>query len=740
MEYWKAIFNITICLLFGLNHKGLSKVKTMNNSKSSFSISEFLSLLQKHPVKAYNLFVSRGKYFNSEFWEEFKKVSLFDLEKQHPSSEKQLENFVVIQFLAYVHAELGKCIKAKKKEIEALKPSKELLLKSLYLCLELADKQNGWPSYNEESFRAIKRILQNIKLKSGGESKDSPSKELFNAALALLEFTMDQASITEFLDLFLFAGFEYKKEEEGHLLVLDNKSKSKSPYLNNLIKSQIKRAHLRKEAQTLISEDKHFLINDPEWRTNEGRLTVLHNENFKVSETTPGTTSKQVPNELFEKLNSDDPAIKNEGIIWQMWYQVEQGFHLNLREAISEAYLPNDVIDIHSLKIPFSEVLQISIFDFFCITSCIVSNAKIYQELSQSPYSNIGALKSLLYNRIQKGNSHLSEKEIYKECDSNLVLNYKEYEKGLTLKPLLAFAKTDMLSMLRKVEELKQKTDDELITILDFLSNLASSLPFSPIYRIGEKYYFSYSSCSPRFNRVIYDSFISNELFNDKNKEAYKQKKIGTDQNDRSQLFHQSLQDDLLKYATAAKTVQRPGKKGDFDVLAYFKKENALLVIQVKLSNTSPFTEKRKAEWIDSHLKMKGIAQIQEDLEFLDTPMGMAFVVRELGLKKSPPHGIKIYPLIVTDNFYADHLSLPINKRKQSASVVSYFELKNLIHNKKVEERQESWEIDKSEPAKSIISLVEKNTFWGFIKPLITKAKLEKSLFIKGELDIKLRL
>ena len=120
--------------------------------------------------------------------------------------------------------------------------------------------------------------------------------------------------------------------------------------------------------------------------------------------------------------------------------------------------------------------------------------------------------------------------------------------------------------------------------------------------------------------------------------------------------------------------------------------------------------------------------------------MGMAFVVRELGLKKSPPHGIKIYPLIVTDNFYADHLSLPINKRKQSVNVVSYFELKNLIQNRKVDDRQEVWEINKAEPAKSIISLIEKNTFWGFIKPLITKAKLEKSLFIKGELDIKLRL
>ena len=714
----------------------------MNNKSSAFNSIEFIALLKKDPIRAFNVFIEHNNYFNTEVWSEFRKINIPELEKKHPASTNCLEKFIVLQYFAYLHIELAKAIRVQLEEIKRLNPSKELLLKCLYLSLELADQNNKWPTYSNESVRAIKKILSQAKLKEQGKSKTNPSKDLFNTALFLLRFTIDQALVSEFLDIFLWADFEFRKDTSGHLLFPESKSRESNLYINNLIKTEIKKAFLKKESQSLISKQEHFLKNDLKWKTNEGVVEVMTNKNVKVTSTKPGTTSLQVDDEIFEKLHSDDPAIRNEGTMWLLWHQAEQGFHLNLRDGLSEVYIPNDVVDIHyTLKKPFSPKFDITIYDFFCITSALISNGKLYHNLSKHPLQNIASIKSVLFESIMKENPSLSEDEIWKQCDSNLALNFSGYEKHLNLPPVLVFDKNDMLAMFRKVEELKEKTDEELITILDFLANPNSSLPFTPIYKLGDNYHFSYVTCLFNFNRVIYDSFISKELFNNNNKSPDKQKIIGDDQNNRSKLFHESLKNDLLKIATKARSFDRPENTGDFDVLAYFKEGNALLAIQVKLSNTSPMTERRKAEWIEKHIHRKGIEQIEKDLRFLSSPIGLAFAVKELGLKKPPPNGLEIYQLIVTDNFYCDHLSLPLSIDKRKVMVISYFELRNLIDNKQVDDRQGSWVIDKKSPAKSIISNIEKNAFWKFIIPIVKQVKLEKSLTtLPEEYQVHLRI
>ena len=705
----------------------------MNNKSSAFNSIEFIALLKKDTIRAFKVFIEHNNYFNTEVWSEFRKINILELEKKFPASTACLEKFIVLQFFAHLHIELAKAIRLQNEAIIKMNPSREMLLKCLYLSLEVADKNNKWPTYSYDSIRAIKKIVAQIKLKDQGKSNDSPRKETFNAALLLLQLTIDQALVPEFLDIFLWADFDFKKDTSGHLLFPSTKSRQSNLYINNLIKGEIKRAFLKKESQALISKQKHFLKNDPKWKSDEGALGIVTNKNVIVTSKTPGFTSLEVEDEIFEKLRSEDPVIRNEGAMWLMWHQAEQGFHFNLRDGLSEVYMPNDVVDIHhTLKKPFSSEFDISIYDFFCITSSLISNAKLYHNLSQYPLQNIPSIKSVLYERIKKGNPSLSEKEIWKQCDANLILNFGGWEKHVNLSPVLIFDKSDMLAMFRKVEELKAKTDEELIAILDFLANPKSALPFSPVYKLGDHYHFSYVTCLFNFNRAIYDSFISNELFNSNNKSPEKQKKVGDDQNMRSKLFHESLKNDLLKFATAAKSFERPENTGDFDVLAYFKEENALLAIQVKLSNTSPMTEKRKAEWGEKHIR-KGVEQIEADLKFLSSPIGMAFAVKELELKTSPPDGVKIYQMFVTDNFYCDHQTLQLSMNKKKVIVVSYFELRNLIHNKRIDDRQGKWVIDKKNPAKSIIEHIEKNTFWKFIAPLVKGAKLEKSLITLPE-------
>jgi hypothetical protein len=710
----------------------------MSKQSSSFSVPEFITLLRVDPRKAYNLFVQNGKCFNSELWDEYRKLDIPALSKSQPEFSSVYEKFVALSFFAYLNENLNVAIRDCSRTIQNLRPTKQELLRNLYLILELSDNKNGWPSYTPTAIRAIKRIVQKTNLKYKAEEIRNPSKELFNTSLALLNLTIDQLLVSEFVDLFIWADFQLEKEETGWILKPKAKSRQANLFINNIVKSEIKKSFLKRESQSLISSQKHFLKNDPEWKSNEGFLGAISSKGTKVKPNTPGVTALEVRKEIFEKLKSTDPAVYNEGVMWLLWFQAEQNFHVNLRNALSEVFLPNDVVDVNQLKIPFSKDIHISIYDFFCIISCLASYASTYHDLNQSPYSNLATIKPLLYEKIKKDYPQIKESEVWVQCDSNIVLHYNDWEKYLVVKPLISFDRVDMLEMLRKVEELKAKQEEELITILDFLSNPESTLPFTPIYKLGNRYYFSFTTGMFNLNRAIYDAFVAQEIFNSYNKDEVSQKRVGVQQSNREALFRKSLRSDLSKVLTKAEAIERPGNSGEFDMVGYCKEENALLVIQVKLSNTSPFTEKRKSEWTRKHLT-KAVSQIERDLEFLNSDMGVSYVFKKLKVRRESANVPKVYPLIVTDNFYADHQRIKLSNGG-NVNVVSYFELKNLLMERVIDERQTTWELDRKMPIAGVIRYIEANTFWAFVGPLTKHFHDERALLSINDKQFSIRM
>lgn len=162
-------------------------------------------------------------------------------------------------------------------------------------------------------------------------------------------------------------------------------------------------------------------------------------------------------------------------------------------------------------------------------------------------------------------------------------------------------------------------------------------------------------------------------------------------------------------------------------MLVYFENENLLLPIQVKLSNKTPWDERRKQQWANEKLFTDAAHQVNKDIQLLRNEAGLKFAASELGLKKKiPVEGLAIYPLIVTDNFFADHKDIPYNNERESALVVSYFELESLIHNRKVHEKQDNWEPIIS--GEQLAVLLEENVFWNFIKQLVPDYHQDKSL------------
>ncbi len=144
--------------------------------------------------------------------------------------------------------------------------------------------------------------------------------------------------------------------------------------------------------------------------------------------------------------------------------------------------------------------------------------------------------------------------------------------------------------------------------------------------------------------------------------------------------------------------------------------------------------EVEKWQWVEEKIFDSAANQVNKDLQLLQNEVGLKFVANELGLKKRiPSEGLIIYPLIVTDNFFADHEDIPYGGSGATALVVSYFEIQNLIHSRKVHPKQSNWlPITTGE---QLAILLEENVFWDFVKELTPNYHQEKSLKAIGVED-----
>jgi hypothetical protein len=721
--------------------------KKSNNIK--VSVAEIIQLFKTKPEQAYQELISSSYYFHKQsknFWDAYMQLDHDKLSKQFPDSVDTFNQVVWLK-LFYDLKEFYKTERAKNiGALIALNPDETSLTKSLFLCLELGDSSiqpTTFSNYSEESLEGIKILLKDILPLLKGENKNPYSLELAQLSNNLIKIQVDIALLEEFLDACVWADFEMIKKDDSKGFVLslpDGKPKSENLFVLNHLKTIVKRDFKRKESHPKISEEEHFKKNDPKWKTQEGLATVIHSSGMTVTSQTPGTTSLQAEDDsMLINMSSDDPKTRDEAILKMMMLSQEQNFHHQFRQALSQIYQPNDEIDIHALHLEIKNNIFVTLYDLLCVMSCLIARADAFRYLSDLPNGGIKAVKFQLLHNLQQQHPELTPEQLHSSANSFFVQSLPEIEKQKEINAFIFVEHETVLNWLKKIEELKSKSEAELNAMIDLLSGFESPLPFNALYKIDNKYYFSYTTCG-RFNlnQLLYDNYISDKLFNPNNKPQKEKPLVEETQKSREFRFTNSLKELFktvtpyveagLEYGDPKLNYDFGDLKGDFDVIAYFEKENIILPIQVKLSNVSPRSEKRKEEWIANRIETKGITQVVKDIKLLQSKSGLKFVADKLKTESEIKAPL-IYPLIVSDNFFADHLSFPFNEDDDCVICVSYFELKHLLLNHKVHDKQaDLLPLESNNAAKNLIEAIETNSFWKFLNEFADNFKFSKTL------------
>jgi hypothetical protein len=729
-------------------------------SNNKVQVADIIQLFKTAPEQAYQQLISSSHYFytkqSEEFWTSYVLLDHDNLSKRFPDSMSTFNQVVWLKLFydlkKFYESERAKNIT----ELLNLNPDETSLVKSLFLCLELGDttpQPSIFPTYSDESLKAIKILLREILPLLKKENKNAYSVELAQLSNNLIKIQIDIALLAEFLDAYVWAGFEMQQRENAkgfELLLPDGSSKDENLFVLNYIKTAIKRDFKRKESQPKISEEEHFKKNDPKQKTDKGLATVYITGGTITSQT-EGTTFIQVEEDYFKDFHSEDPKLREAATLKMLSDSQEQNFHYQYRQAFSEIYQPTDEIDIHALHLEIKNNVFVSLYDLICVMSCITARADAFRYMSDSPNGSIKTIKKQFLSNIKQQHPELTAEELHSSTNTFFIQLLNEIEKHNGVSTFIFIEQDSILNWLKKIEELKSKSETELTAMIELLTNYKSPLPFNPLYKIDDKYYFSYTSCGYRFslNRELYDNYISDKLFNPNNKQQKEKPLIEDTQKSREIRFTNSLKELFktltpfveagLEYGDPKLNYDFGELRGEFDVIAYFEKENIIFPIQVKLSNVSPRSEKRKEEWIVNRIETKGIKQIVKDIKLLQSKSGLKFLADKLNFNYEIKQPL-IYPLIVSDNFYADHVSFSYNEQGDYVICVSYFELKHLLLNMKIHDKQVDWlPFDSNNAASRLIEAVEGNSFWSFIKEFTEVFRFKKSLIAINE-DFKIEM
>ncbi len=708
----------------------------MNNKKQNnkkISVSNLIQHFQTSPEEAYQGLISSRVYINKseEFWTEYYKLDIPSLLIAFPDSSDTFDRMATLELFSGLITLYNKYITQCEADLLTLNPKPDSVIKALFLTIELGQTHSPggrFSRYSSGSLSSVKKILRKITPKLSAENSTEYSLELFNALHFLLQLETDLYLLEEFMDLYGWAGFDLVHHEDGngYTLTIPGETKSQNLYLLDCLKTKFKRDDERKASDAQVSKEEHFKEIDKTYKTNEGPLMSLHS-GVTILTQTPGTTSMEVDLSIFENITSPDPEKYNEAMTRLMSLVLTQHFHLNLRYALTNIYQPNDETDIHHLRVRIGQSTSVSLYELFCAVSCLVALSDSFRYLGEYPESGeIRSVKETIIRNLKKDFPEESQEQLIEWSDIIIVNQFPEIEKNKNPFPVLT--KKAIIRHLYEIKELQQKSEVELGILIDFIADLDNGLPFNPVYKIGDDYLFSYKACHVAdLNRMMYDYVITKKLYSTKDLKKREAKQNETYHALREKNVNCSIKESLslmtnyveygVEFPKKGEAFHIAGLYGETDVIAYFLEENILMPIQLKLSNTSKPTEKSKADWVNYNIE-KAIDQVRKDSILLSSPEGLNYIAKVLKIDDtSRLSKATIYPLIITDNFYVDHERYVYGDEGKPVICISHFELKCLIANSIIDPRQKKWEsLQESKSAKSLISLIEENVFWDFLK------------------------
>ena len=742
-------------------------MSTKTNSTKKFSIPEIIGLLHTSAEKAWDELIASRYYINNKapkFWAAFEKEDITGLMNLYPENLIYYPRIAALQRFYILDRLYQKEIERVTGEIVKRNPKLKVLVEACYIVLDLGSthiEPDNLVGYSLESLEALKISLCRIVPKLSSENQSDFTLALFDDVRLLIRLETDNCLLKSFLDIYIYADFFLKKIQDGpgfNLEVFSDEYKSKNIYIKELIKTEFKRSYKRGEAQGEISQQPTFKKLDPIYKSDLGLAPIIVSKGITVTSSTPGITFLEDTEGILDKITSENLEEQAKAQAQLLKTIIEQNFLVNFRRAHSEVWQPADVIDIHALHIYVGDT-YVSLFDIFCVSSCLIAFADNLRYVDEISQGNIAALKNLLLWQVRSKNPPLSEQQINEGCDKYIVDHLSDIEKSSNYHLFHYFGLTEFINLLKRTEELKGKTDKDLESIINLFASIDSSLPFSFLYRVDDKYYFSYKTCNlANLNRMIYDAIITQKLFNNRDKSGSEKDIANSEHGNRETMFNTAIEKlfktltpkvrSSLKFSDPKNNYDFGELEGDFDAIAYFEKENLLIPVQVKLSNTTKSSERKKYQWVrdnieNMELKDVALRQVEKDLILLTNPSGLKFVSEKLGLDKVINSvGLTIVPLIITDNFYVDHQEYTFSEKYKPVIVISFFELEHLITNVRIDDRQSAWDsLTVGKSGNELIRLIKENVFWGFIDNLTPGYTLKKSIkAVDDESKIHLRI
>lgn len=686
------------------------------------------------PADAYEKLISSRIYFRHRlshiFWNAFGQTDLPQLYEKFPDHSFIFQKMLSLRYLHDLHLIYAEKKSEKEKVLLDLNPAPGQLIRALFLQPELRTG-NRWPSaltaYSTELLIAVKTILKELQPKLTPGNQSGYSLSLFELCDSLLQLHMDMNVLEEFADTIISSDFLIGKNENGpgYLMIPPGDEGSVLQHIHQQLKTSILRNYRREHAHDDISNEKHFVKHDPFYKTHLGLATVFHTSGVQVTQQPEGTTAIPINDSIFSGFDSSDPREQQESKRKFISLVMQTNFHHKFRHALAEIYYPNDEIKVHGTMIECDSKTTFSLYEIICGMSCLIAKADGFRYASEiGAFKSIPFFKQNVLPRVQQLYPKLTPAELNDSLDNYLIHHLAHAQTRQASEAFRFIEEKKILGWFRCAEELKEKSDNELRAMLKLFAGLRSSLPFNPLYKCDEGYYFSFRACTYfNLNQLLYDHLLSDRIFNNRRKPPARQPGIRRKQNQRSSDFSSALArlfrsltpyvEADLEFGPADTGYDLNGLQGDCDMVAYFKESNVLLMIQAKLSNVTPRKLHRRKDWVDHHIHDVGRKQILKDRRLVHSKDGLRFIADKLGCA----HGIvhpRLFQLIVTDNFFADHKQIPCEG--QPVMCVSFFELRHLVRGEKIHAQQKDLTpIAGDDAIIQLMKALEENVFWEFI-------------------------
>lgn len=568
---------------------------------------------------------------------------------------------------------------------------------------------------NRTSLSAAKILLEAYKATESDPQRWSPDKwpELQAEARQALNLLCDLDLIDDMIDSLLHtdANVELNPERDHLTLRLSDAQLDLTQAMTH--KKLLQSIYNQRAAQDLVSKTDFFERVDAQYKTSQGFPSCYSSPDVEVTPGNPGHVAIQLPKDCF--YTGDDPnspeakaahaRMEEEVIFADHAYHFRQLLASNLFVREKENF---------KAAVLFQEGKEIlTFYDFFV---CLANVAAYFHAIRRfwlldSWKGLMLRLKHHTFAAIQKGDMQgpFSWPILF---DFLTTQSPETSPEDWNLGDHVNWDDQSLVNIARRVDDLDHLSPKLILHCFELLDKQENPF-FAPLLiRNGNGYTLPMDAWShPDLMQWLFEDFYTAYVYDSGQHRSPEERKQATQlaKLRESQITHDiAKQLQALTPFTASGAAYRhqdpKGKllEGECDAIAWFPQESALLIIQMKLSNTTKPSHQKRKQWISTKLQRDAAAQVTKDRKWLTNPNSRQWLqdilihstatetplspdtTTEAPLCPIPDTDtIQVHHLILTDNYYHDHQRIHHGDGNPTI-VLSLFEFSMLLRNEDI--------------------------------------------------------